>query len=107
MRLCPWSRAFLTLASRGSVQGFEPCVLDSTSGLDSPMHIFGGPDPPDPSRIEAPVREVPNITCDVIYHVYMQSIQKFIRYIFLCFYFTLLVFALFFISDKETKDKLD
>ena len=51
LRLCPWpwSRAFLSLASRGSVfgkavlglgffffvlcLGFEPCVLDSTSGL--------------------------------------------------------------------------
>ena len=28
LRLCPWS---LALASRGSVLGLEPCVLDSTS----------------------------------------------------------------------------
>ena len=38
LRLCPWSRAFLSLASRGSVLekavlglGLEPYVLDSTS----------------------------------------------------------------------------
>ena len=51
MRLCPWTRSFLSLASRGSVLGravlglgffcalslglgLEPCVLDSTSGMN-------------------------------------------------------------------------
>ena len=41
-----------------------------------------------------------------IYHVYMQSIQKLNRFIFLFLYFTILFFTLF-LHNKETKNKID
>ena len=49
LRLCPWPwpRAFLSLASRGSVLGravlgLEPCVLDSSSANSLENCGFGG-----------------------------------------------------------------
>ena len=66
LRLCPWPRAFLSLASRVSVLGkavlglgLEPCVLDSTSD-DETLHLK--------SRVD--LSHLPSCKNSLIPHIY-------------------------------------